>query len=59
MIESPKKGRELFKNTQEIREIFDERERNVFLAYKKYTDVLYDESQLSIEKEKQKENKSY
>ena len=58
MIESPKKGRELFKNTQELREIFDERERNVFLAYKKYTDVLYDESQLSIEKEKQKENKS-
>ena len=58
MIESPKKGRELFKNTQEIREIFDERERNVFLAYKKYTDVLYDKSQLSIEKEKQKENKS-
>ena len=56
-IQNPKKGRELFKNTQEIREIFEERDKSVFKKYSKYTDVLYDVSQLSIEKEKQKENK--
>ena len=52
----PKKARELFKNTQEIREIFEERDRSVFKAYEKYLDVIHGECILSLQKEKMKEN---
>ena len=55
---TPKKARELFKNTQEIKEIFEERDRNVFKAYKKYVDVIYDLSELSLNHQKEKENKN-
>ena len=53
-IESPKKARELFKNTQEIQEIFEEREKKVFLVYKKYIDLIYDTNKLSLENQNEK-----
>ena len=60
--ESPKKARELFKNTQEIQEIFEEKGKNVFSVYKKYSELVYNIGELSLEnkkeKEKAKENKN-
>lgn len=55
---SPKKVRELFKNTQEIKDIFEERDQKVFNAYKKYIGVLYDINQDKLEKEKEKVNRN-
>ena len=54
--EIPKKARELFKNTQEIKDIFEEREKRVFLVYEKYVDLIYDISKLSLENKKEKQN---
>ena len=55
-MEIPKKARELFKNTQEIQDIFEEREKRVFLVYEKYVDLIYDISKLSFENKKEKKN---
>jgi hypothetical protein len=61
VTQSPKKAKELFKNTQEIQEIFEEREKKVFGVYKKYSELIYNMSLLSLEnkkeKDKAKENK--
>ena len=59
-IKSPRKSREIFKNTQEIKEIFEEKDKNIYRAYLKYIDIVYDECRLSLEytKEKEKENKN-
>ena len=56
--ESPKKSKELFKNTQEIQEIFEEKEKNVFAVYKKYSELIYNLSELSLENRKEKEKVS-
>ena len=52
---SPRKARELFKNTQEIQEIFEERDKNVFQAYQKYVEQIYALNQLSLDREKEKQ----
>ena len=52
----PKKARELFKNTQEIQEIFEEKDKSVFKAYNKYINVVYNLGELSLEHDKEKES---
>ena len=52
---SPRKSRELFKNTQEIQEIFEERDKNVFQAYQKYVELIYVLNQLSLDKKREKQ----
>ena len=51
----PRKSKELFKNTQEIKEIFEERDRNVFQAYQKYSELIYVLNQLAFDKEKERQ----
>ena len=57
-IKSPRKSREIFKNTQEIKEIFEEKDKNIYRAYLKYIDIVYDECRLSLEYTKEKESKN-